>query len=150
MDNTFYSIIRHLHSLLRWFLIGMLLASLVISLIHLLRKKGLNPQGLQVARLAFITAHLQLLAGLVLYFISPKVVFSAASMQSPILRFYLVEHLLLMVIAIVLITTGYIRMKKRIHTDFAARPVFWYYLVALILLLFAIPWPFTTYGGAWF
>jgi hypothetical protein len=90
------------------------------------------------------------LAGLVLYGISPKVVFNASSMESPILRFYLVEHVLLMLLGVTLITRGYLRMKKVLGSAAASRRIFWYYLTALILLLAGIPWPFMDYGGVWY
>jgi hypothetical protein len=91
---------------------------------------------------------LQLLVGALLYLISPRVIFSGESMQSPILRFYLIEHLLVMLMAITLITLGYIRMK-RARDMAASRNIFWFYLFSLLLFLSGIPWPFMPYGGEW-
>jgi hypothetical protein len=150
MDNTFYIVFKHLHAIMRWLLLGFLLITLIISLVRLMGRKGLSPTGILTARYSLIAAHIQLLAGFVLYIISPKVVFSASSMQSPILRFFLVEHVLIMLLAVTLITVGYIRLKKRIGSGVSSRLAFWYYLSALILLLAGIPWPFMKYGGAWF
>jgi hypothetical protein len=150
MDNTFYILFKHLHAIMRWLLLGFLLVTLIISLTHLIRRRGLNTTGILTARYSFISAHIQLLAGFVLYIISPKVVFSASSMQSPILRFFLVEHVLLMLVAVTLLTVGFIKMNKRIGSYVSPHVVFWYYLAALILILAGIPWPFLSYGGAWF
>jgi hypothetical protein len=70
-------------------------------------------------------------------------------MESPILRFYLVEHVLLMLLGVTLIT----RVspdEKVLGSAAASRRIFWYYLTALILLLAGIPWPFMDYGGGWY
>jgi hypothetical protein len=150
MDNTFYLLIRHLHAIMRWLLLGFLLATLVISLIRLIHRKGLHTTGILTARYSLVTAHIQLLAGIILYMISPKVIFNASSMQSPILRFFLVEHVLMMLLAVILLTVGYVKLKKQIGSYVSSRLVFWYYLAALVLMLAGIPWPFLSYGGAWF
>jgi hypothetical protein len=148
MDSTLYIMFKHLHAIMRWLLLGFLLVTLFISLIQLMGRKGLSPSGILTARYSLISAHIQLLTGFVLYIISPKVVFSASSMQSPILRFFLVEHVLIMLLAVTLLTVGYIKLKKRISSGISSRLVFWYYLSALILILAGIPWPFLSYGGA--
>lgn len=150
MDNTLYILFKHLHAIMRWLLLGFLLVTLYSSLIHLMRRKGLNTTGILTARYSLISAHIQILTGFVLYIISPKVVFSASSMQSPILRFFLVEHVLMMLVAVTLLTIGFLKMKKRYGSHVSSHVVFWYYLLALILMLAGIPWPFLSYGGAWF
>ena len=86
-----------------------------------------------------IAAHLQAVLGLGLYFMSTKVDFSSTTMSSPVHRFFTMEHTLMMLIAIILITVGYGHAKKA-----NAKKVFTYYLIALIVILIAIPWPFRT------
>jgi membrane protein DedA with SNARE-associated domain len=93
--------------------------------------------------------HLQLIIGLILYFISPKVIFSGSSMSDPILRFFLVEHISLMLIAVVLITVGYVKTKK-IEGVKKYRTILIYYVISLLLILASIPWPFRDLGGKWF
>jgi len=149
MDNFLYLVLKHLHSIMRWILLVSLLITLVYSLIGISRRARLSGSGIYTARLTLAFAHLQLLVGLVLYLISPKVIFEAASMQSPILRFFLVEHFLGMVIAVALITAGYFSMKKRTITPSSSRIVFWFYLAALFVMLLIIPWPFLQYGASW-
>jgi hypothetical protein len=68
-------------------------------------------------------------------------------MKSPILRFFLVEHTSTMILAIVLITVGYVRMKKSADEIRSARILLWYYLFSLAIILLLIPWPFTRYAG---
>ena len=94
--------------------------------------------------------HFQLLLGLILYFISPKVIFSGASMKDPLLRFFLVEHIALMLAAVVLITVGYIKFQKADEIRRRHKITVIYYGIALLLILAAIPWPFRNLGGGWF
>jgi hypothetical protein len=67
-------------------------------------------------------------------------------MKETVLRFYLVEHISLMIVAIILITVGYSKAKKAASW----KPVFTYYLIGLILILASIPWPFRIPVAGWF
>ncbi|MFQ5448920.1 MAG: cytochrome B, partial [Saprospiraceae bacterium] len=95
-------------------------------------------------------AHLQLLLGLALYFMSNKVVFSGESMKVAVNRFFTAEHSLIMLLAIVLITIGYTKAKKATEEAVKFKTTFRYYLAALILVLAGIPWPFRGFGSGWF
>lgn len=98
---------------------------------------------------AFISCHIQLLVGLILYFISPKVVFSAEALKNATSRFFLVEHTTTMLLAIIIISVGYIMAKKVAPEKKAFSRIFWAYLIGLILILIGIPWPFMGYGTGW-
>lgn len=150
MDNNFYLIIKHLHSILRWFLLVGLIATVIISLLYMVRRKALTNIGKLAANITVRLTHLQFTIGLVIYFISPKVIFNGSSMQSPFLRFYLVEHIAMMILSVVLISVGYNFMKKKADDISSARTIFWFFLAGLILVLLAIPWPFRSFGGTWF
>jgi hypothetical protein len=147
METTFYIVIRHLHSIVRWLLLTGLLGSVILAISGLSDKKGFGSTGRLFARLTVYFAHLQLLFGIVLFLISPRVIFSSDSMRSPILRFFLVEHTSAMLLAIILITVGYIRMKKAADEVQSARTLLWFYIFALVIILILIPWPFTRYAG---
>jgi len=147
METTFYIVIRHLHSIVRWLLLTGLLSSVILAISGLSDKKGLGSTGRLFVRLTVYFAHLQLLFGIVLFLISPRVIFSSDSMRSPILRFFLVEHTSAMLLAIILITVGYIRMKKAADVVQSARTLLWFYIFSLVIILTLIPWPFTRYAG---
>ena len=85
-----------------------------------------------------------------LYVISPKVIFAATAMKVGVQRFFLVEHISLMILAAVLMTIGYSTTKKQINTPYGGKKLLFYYLIALFLILLAIPWPFRGFGTAWF
>lgn len=144
-----HTALLHTHSGLRW----ILLISFILSIVVLYKaSKKSTPSNKIKSYVLFtlIISHIQLIIGLILYFISPKVVFQAASMKNSVLRFYLVEHISLMLIALILVTIGYVKWKKAIEGTTKMKSLFWYYTIALILILISIPWPFRIAGAAWF
>lgn len=144
-----HTALLHTHSGLRW----ILLISFIISIVVLYKaSKKSTPSNKIKSYVLFtlIISHIQLIIGLILYFISPKVVFQAASMKNSVLRFYLVEHISLMLIALILVTIGYVKWKKAIEGTTKMKSLFWYYTIALLVILISIPWPFRIAGAAWF
>ncbi|HKK74575.1 MAG TPA: hypothetical protein VJ953_05865 [Saprospiraceae bacterium] len=145
-----YSMLTHAHSGLRW----LVLLFLVLAIANAAMKMN-KPQATfgatdkRLSLFALIFTHIQLIIGLILYFISPKVQFSAETMGNTVLRFYTVEHISLMLIAIVLITMGYSKAKRK-EGGKKFKTTFWYYLIGLVLILVSIPWPFRNLGAGWF
>ena len=98
-----------------------------------------------------ITFHTQLLLGLVLYFISEKVQFVEGWMKEPLYRFFGMEHLVGMLLAIVAITIVHSKSKKGADAAAKFKPIKLWYVIALILVLAFIPWPFRAeLGAGWF
>jgi hypothetical protein len=97
---------KHLHSTLA---IVLLLALVVAIIITLANYAGNKPYNRKIALIGLISAHLQLVIGLVLYFVSPLGIqsFSGENMGNSLSRLYFLEHPLMMILAIVLITVGY-------------------------------------------
>jgi len=147
METTFYSVIRHFHSIVRWLLLAGLLGSVMLAISGISDGRGLGSKGRLTARITTYLAHLQLLVGIILFIVSPRVIFSADSMRSPILRFFLVEHTSAMLLAVILITIGHIRLKKAIDATKSAWTLLWFFLISLVIILILIPWPFTQYAG---
>ncbi|HEY9116928.1 MAG TPA: cytochrome B [Roseivirga sp.] len=144
-----YNGLVHAHSGLRWVVLILLLVAIFNAFSK--KKAGVwTAKDKKITLFTMIFTHLQLVLGLVLYFISEKVQFVEGFMKNPVYRFYAVEHISLMLIAIALITIGYSK-SKRAETDakkFGAVATF--YLIGLILILISIPWPFRDLGAAWF
>ncbi|MTI22587.1 cytochrome B [Fulvivirga sp. RKSG066] len=143
-----YDILRHAHSGLRW----LVLIALVIAIFNAFSKKGkpFTSGDKKLSLFALIFTHLQFVIGLILYFVSPKVVFAGTSMKSEVLRFYLVEHSLIMILAIVLITIGYSKAKRATIDAKKFKTIGIFYLIGLLLILAGIPWPFRDLGAGWF
>ena len=95
--------------------------------------------------------HLQLVVGLILYF-GEGWYSQIGNMSNATIRFYSLEHLVAMLIAIALVTIGRAK-SKRAKTDLLKfKRQFWYFLIALIIVLLSIPWPFREVGQGkgWF
>jgi hypothetical protein len=104
--------------------------------------------ALSNANLSFV--HIQVILGLILYFISPKVIFKAESISNSMLRFFLIEHVILMLIAAIAITVGY-RFIKKANAPFDKHlNTFLFCTASLLLIVFSIPWPWKQLGGSWF
>jgi dipeptide/tripeptide permease len=105
---------------------------------------------------SLITAHVQLLLGLGLYFISPLVEAAMAdgmgeAMKSTVMRFWLVEHIFGMVIGIALITVGRIAAKRATEDNAKFKKIAVYFSIGLLIILATIPWPFReVLGRGWF
>jgi hypothetical protein len=138
------NILLHAHSGLRYVVLALLLAAIFTAYSNW--QKG-TPGDSKVYLFALIATHTQLLIGLVLYFMSPKVNFDL--IKEKVFRFYTIEHVFMMVIAIVLITIGRSRSKKLAGAD-KHRTVLYFYAMGLIIILAAIPWPFRNLGSGWF
>src|SRR5690606_38524803 len=109
-----YTGFKHLHSALAYFLLAGLIISIIYTLISYLQKKPFSSGNKKVALLGLIFAHIQFLAGLAIYFISPLGLsnFSGAAMKDSLSRLFMLEHPLVMIAAIILITVGYSKSKR--------------------------------------
>ena len=131
----------HLHSILRWAVLLLLIYSFAKSVMGLSQKKEFTDGDGKVGLYLMIFAHLQLLLGLALYFMkgwasAPM----AESMADATARFWKVEHIFSMVIAIVLITIGRIRTKKLADSVKKHKAAVIFYGISLLLILWGIPW----------
>lgn len=136
-----------LHSYLRWILLVLLLASIVKSLSGFSGKKALTAGDKKLWLFTMISAHTNLLIGLILVLFGRFGVFTASLpaetsvMKDRFFRFYWVEHPLMMIIAIALITIGRGQAKKSIPDVTKYKKAFWFFLIALVVILASIPWP---------
>ena len=142
-------ILIHSHSGLRWILLLMLIASIFYAYRAKSKPHIPNRKKVNIPLYTMILFGLQFILGLILFFTSGKVSFGSGVMKDSLLRFFTVEHSLIMLIALVLVHIGYIRSTKLDYVS-AQRSIFIYYLIALILVLAGIPWPFRGYGNGWF
>jgi len=132
------------HSLLRY---GVLLSVAIAGLLHLrgfLRQRPILNGERALAIAAVVLCHTQLAIGAILYGMN----FSTYSaIGGEVGRFWKMEHLGVMVIAIALVTMGRVLSKRATNERTKQKRVAIFYLVALALILWAIPWPFTQLGS---
>lgn len=145
-----YPMLLHSHSGLRWVVLLLLLAAIFNAGTKMGGKASYTDRDKKLGLFALIFSHLQLVIGLILYFVSPKVVAMGDAMGDKVLRFFAVEHLTIMIIGVVLITIGYSRAKRQSGDGAKFKTTFWFYALGLLVILAGIPWPFMGYGSAWF
>jgi hypothetical protein len=121
-----------------------LIAAVINALIGLFGKKEYGAKDFRVSLFTLIVSHIQLLIGLILYFVSPKFeqwsIMGSEVMKTAGVRLYLVEHPLINIIAIVLITIGYSKHKKKLTSISKFKTILIFYILGLVCLLSRIPW----------
>lgn len=145
-----YNGLLHAHSGLRWLALLFLILALVKGISGWMGQKEYTEGDRKMALFALIFTHIQLLLGLALYFISPKVTFEAGFMKNALTRFYSVEHIVMMILAIILITIGYSTAKRAADGLAKHKKIVIFYGIGLLIILAAIPWPFRGLGAGWF
>ena len=71
-------------------------------------------------------------------------------MKDPMLRFFTLEHGILMIIAWILVHAGRIAVKRSLTPRSKFKKALIYFGIALLFILIAIPWPFRSLGAGWF
>jgi uncharacterized membrane protein YozB (DUF420 family) len=145
-----YDILVKSHSGLRWIALALLLAAIINALLGK-GKNNYEKKDKMINLFAMVFLHVQLLLGLILYFISPKVTFVEGWMKVSQSRFFGLEHILMMIIAIVLVTIGRKKAEKATEPAKKHAKILVWYLIGLVLIFAAIPWPFRNLGvTSWF
>lgn len=140
-----YSGLLHAHSGLRWLVLISLILAIILAFYGWITKKEWKSADSKAGLFLMIFMDLQFLVGLILYvFVSPttKLAFRdfGAAMKNADLRFYAVEHILMMIIALVLVHIGRSRTKKDIPSLKKHRTAAIFYTLSLLIILMAIPW----------
>ncbi len=151
-----YTGLLHLHSFLRWVALIFIVAAFIRSLMGWLNKSEYSPLDNKLSLFSLISAHIQLIIGFILYFVSPIVSAGLAdiggAMKEPTLRFWTIEHMSVMFFAIVLITLGRSLSKRAADDTDKHKKVALFFGFGLLLILMRIPWPFMQIGEGrgWF
>ena len=139
-----YKIILEAHSGIAYVALITIAIAVINSLIGISAKNEFKPKDRRIALFALIATHIQFVFGLILYFVSPNGInaFQAgmkAVMSNAALRKLAVEHPIINLIAIVLITIGW-SSHKRADESKKFKKIAVFYALGLILLLSRIPW----------
>ena len=135
-----YTFIQKFHS--GWAYLALLLLVLVVvnSLLGKVSKKEFTAKDRKIALFGLIATHIQLVVGLILYFVSPLGSAVFGQMKDASLRLTSLEHPLTNIIAIVLITVGWSKHKKATTSEAKFNTIFFFYGLGLLLILSRIPW----------
>ena len=134
--------IKMLHSYWAYLVFLMMVIAAANALIKYFGKKEYGAKDFRIALFTLIVSHIQLLIGIVLWFTQDY--FGESSMKdvmgNSVLRSNAVEHPIAMILAVVFITIGYSKHKKKLTSAGKLKPLAIFYTLALILVLAKIPW----------
>lgn len=140
-----HQVLLVLHSLFRWVVLLLLLYAIYRSWRGYLLKTSFTKTDNSIRHWTATIAHIQLIFGIILYTQSPvaKALFSGSSNGYSDPVFFGLIHITLMLTAIVFITIGSAKAKRKTaHSDKFKTMLTWF-TVGLLIIFIAIPWPFS-------
>ncbi|WP_310378789.1 hypothetical protein [Flavobacterium sp.] len=135
-----YDFIQKFHSGWAYVALLLLIIGVANSLFGMFSKKEFTTRDRKIVLFGLIATHIQLLAGLILYFVSPLGLASLGQMADKALRLTSLEHPLINIIAIVLITIGWSKHKKQVTSESKFKTLSLFYGLGLLFILSRIPW----------
>ncbi len=134
-----YEFIQKFHSGWAYLALLLLVVAVLNSAIGFSSKKEFTAKDRKIALFGLIATHLQLVAGLILYFVSPLGL-AGFNMKDAALRLTSMEHPLINIIAIVLITIGWSKHKRQSDNTAKFKSILVGFGLGLLLILSRIPW----------
>ena len=136
---------KMIHSYWAYIVLITLIFAAVNAIMGLTSKKEFSAKDLRISLFALITSHIQLIIGFIAYYMSDYYVTMKSTgmgevMKNSELRKILVEHPLVGIIAIALITIGFSKHKKKTTNAAKFKTIAVFYSIALLLVLSRIPW----------
>ena len=135
---------KEIHSYWAYVVLLILIVSVINTLRGVIQKKEFTDKDLRIGLFALIVSHMQLLIGFGWYFMSPwfKALKTngAAVMSDKGVRLLAIEHPITMILAIVLVTIGWSKHKKKAEALAKFKTLAIFYGLALLLMLSRIPW----------
>ncbi|WP_298946279.1 hypothetical protein [uncultured Polaribacter sp.] len=135
---------KEVHSYWAYLVLIILIFAVINAIIGLTQKKQFTDKDLRIGLFTLIVSHIQLLIGLAWYFISPWFDLltsdAGAVMKDKAVRLLAVEHPITMILAIVFITIGWSKHKKKTEDAAKFKSFVIFYGIGLVLILSRIPW----------
>lgn len=135
-----YEFIQKFHSGWAYLALLLLLFAVVNSAIGFFFKKEFTARDRKISLFGLIAAHIQLLAALILYFVSPLGIALLGEMKDSAARLTSLEHPLINIIAIVSITIGWSKHKRQDNGTSKFKSILIGFGLGLLLILSRIPW----------
>ena len=140
-----FETVKFLHSYWAYLVLFILIVATLNAIVKFIGNKEFKAFDFRISLFTLIVSHIQLLIGIVLYLSAGY--FSVISesgmgevMKNPTLRSNIVEHPITMILAVVFITMGYSKHKKKLTSKPKFKLLAIFYTLALILVLAKIPW----------
>ncbi|WP_010521363.1 hypothetical protein [Aquimarina agarivorans] len=143
------SIVKIVHSTWAYLVLAILALAAFNAIAGLVSKREYQAKDFRISLFTLIVTHLQFVIGLILLFVSGKILWftdipAKDIMGNAEMRLYNVEHPTVMILAIALLTVGYSKHKKKLTSTPKFKSLAIFYSLALLLVLSRIPWK------AWF
>lgn len=135
-----YHFVQKFHSGWAYLALFLLVFAVLNSLIGMTSKKEFTPKDRAIALFGLIGTHIQLVVGLILYLVSPLGFDSLGNMKDAAVRLTSLEHPLINIIAIAIITIGWSRHKKATTSEAKFKKITIFFGIGLLLILSRIPW----------
>lgn len=136
-------VLLNVHSYLAYAALILLVLASINAILGLTSKKFFKDKDLRLSLFALIICHIQLLVGLIVYFVSEKGFAAFAiegAMKNAALRLTMLEHPLVNIIALALITIGWSKHKKEESNNGKFKKIAVFYTLGLLLILSRLPW----------
>lgn len=133
----------NVHSYFAYAALAMLVLAVINAILGLTSKKLFTDKDLRISLFTMIICHIQLLVGLIVYFVSEKGFQAFAiegAMKNSELRLTMLEHPLINIIALALITIGWSKHKKEESNNGKFKKIAIFYTLGLVLILLRLPW----------
>lgn len=141
-----YDAIKIVHSYWAYLVVLITTLATLNALIGYFGKREYAAKDFRISLFALIVIHLQLLIGIIIFFVSPSVMWFTDGvgvseiMKDPLLRLYNVEHPTMMILSAFFVTMGYSRHKSKLTSTPKFRVLALFYSIVLMLILSRIPW----------
>ena len=141
-----YTTLQLIHSYWAYLALLIIILATINGLLGFFSNRKFGAKDLRITLFALIVTHLQVVLGIILFFVSPNGLKAISNngmgevMKNSLQRLFVVEHPLIMLIAVVLITIGFSKHKKKEESKRKFKTITIFYSIALILILSRIPW----------
>ena len=141
-----YEAILTVHSYWAYLVVLVITLATFNGLIGFFTKRDYAPKDFRISLFGLIVTHIQLLIGIIIFFVSPTIVWFSEGigvgeiMKDPLLRLYNLVHPMMMILMVVFVTMGYSKHKKKLTSTPKFKMLAIFYTIAWLLMLSRIPW----------
>ena len=132
--------IKTVHSYWAYVALAILIFAVINAIVAFVQKKEFTHKDFRLSLFALITSHIQFLIGIVVYIYEGRFNNIGATMKIPEARLLSLEHPIMMILAIALITIGWSKHKKQVKSESKFKLISIFYGLGLLLILSRIPW----------
>lgn len=141
------STLLFLHSIMRWFVVLLLLIAIINSILGLRLKRNYTATDKALQNITIFIVQMQFLVGIIMYWQSPIVAFfwkdPSLGLQSWLVTFYGVFHPLCMVASVSLLTGIGRKTDQKVGNQAKFKIICFGFILAFLIIFIAIPWPFS-------